>query len=228
MTEQPDGNDRFLDLFMVPVNRKALFIALGLRSVQQFCGSTALTFYCKTIFQETDGFVSADIGTIIYFSLQAILAVVTSFVIDYVGRRPMFIFSLLGTILTLFLVGTYMFLKVNTELDLSGYNSVPMTSFLLNVSFISMGIRNVPLLVMSEIFHPKVKALALCYATIYYGVLAILVTKFYHLTSEMIDMSFPLFTFGILSSIALVVYCVYMPETKGKTLEEIQKLLRDK
>ncbi|KAL1517467.1 hypothetical protein ABEB36_001230 [Hypothenemus hampei] len=220
------GPGGFRDLFKVKSNRKALLIALGLRSIQQMCGSTALTFYCKTIFQETESFISANTATILYFSLQAVLAIFASLVIDVFGRRPMFIFSLTGTTLTLFLMAVYLLLKMHLNMNLSGYTFVPVVCLLSNIAFFSMGVRNVPLLVISEIFHPKIKPVALCFVTIYYGILAIIVTKFYHFTSETVEMSCPIFIFGILSFASLIIYYLYVPETKGKTLEEIQNILK--
>lgn len=226
LQEYMGKTEQFMTLIKEKVNRKALFIALGLRSVQQLCGSTAITFYCKTIFEETRGFVSPNTGTILYFSLQAVLAVLSSLVVDVLGRRPMFIFSLFGTVVTLFMAGAYMFLDLHSDLDLEPYSYVPMTAILLNVAFFSMGVRNVPLLVMSEVFSPRIKPAALCVATIYYATLAIVVTKFYQITNDMVEMSCPIFTFGALSFVCLVVYYFCVPETKGKTLEDIQEILR--
>lgn len=227
MNDLPEGQRNFLDLFRIQVNRRALCIALGLRSVQQLCGSTAITFYCKTIFQENEGYVSANTATITYFSLQAVLVITSSFVVDIFGRRPMFIFSLAGTTITLFMAGLYLALKAHTKWNLEHNSYILMVSLLLNVAFFSLGVRNVPLLVMSEVFHPKIKPTALCFATIYYAVLAVLATKFYHVTTELVEMAFPLFSFSGLCLISLVLYCIYVPETKGKTLEDIQKMLQN-
>ncbi|XP_050294867.1 facilitated trehalose transporter Tret1-like [Anthonomus grandis grandis] len=227
MQEQKKGPSTFLDLFRVPVNRRALIIALGLRSVQQFCGSTAITFYCKSIFEEFGGIISGNSGTIIYFSLQMVLTIATSLVVDKFGRRPIFIVSLLGTTITLFMISIYLVIKEHTDWDLTSASSVPILGLLLNIVFFSIGVRNVPLLVMSEIFHPKIKPLALCFGTIYYGILAIVVTKFYNLTNELVEMACPMFVFAFLCLICLVVYYFFVPETKGKTLEDIQRMLSE-
>ncbi|CAG9770636.1 unnamed protein product [Ceutorhynchus assimilis] len=152
MKDQNEGNPTFMDLFNNPVNRKAMLISIGLRSVQQLCGSTALTFYCKTIFQQNEGFLTSDIATIIYFSLQAVLSILASFAVDYFGRRPMFIFSLAGTTLTLFWASTYLAVQTYTSIDLNSYSSILSIALFVNVAFISVGMTEKKLNIHTHIY----------------------------------------------------------------------------
>ncbi|KAJ8924978.1 hypothetical protein NQ315_001143, partial [Exocentrus adspersus] len=214
-----------LDLFLKSTNRKAAVVAYGLRTVQQFCGTTALTFYCKTIFEQADDLISANVGTIVYFSLQLVVAFLASFIVDIFGRRPLLIISLLGCSSTLFLLSFYIYVKDCTSYDIDLYTFVPVIALLLNVTFISIGIRNIPLLMMGEMFSTDIKPVALCVGTIFYSIVATLSAKLFYLTNEMLGMYVPFLIFALLSlvSVVFVVFCV--PETKGKTLEDIQNEL---
>ncbi|KAJ8929883.1 hypothetical protein NQ314_017389 [Rhamnusium bicolor] len=225
ITEKKNENTSVFELFLNRTNRKAALVAYGLRTIQQFCGTTAITFYCKTIFEQADGFISPSTGTIIYFSLQLVIAFLSSFIVDIFGRRPLLIVSLVGSSVTLFLMSSYMYVKDCTDIDTDNYNFLPIIALLLNVSFISIGIRNIPLLMMGEMFATNIKPIAVCVGTIFYSILATLSAKVFYITNDLFGMYVPFLIFSILGflSILFVIFCV--PETKGKTLEDIQRLL---
>ncbi|XP_018563927.1 facilitated trehalose transporter Tret1-like [Anoplophora glabripennis] len=223
--EQQENKGSFLDLFRVNSNRKAIFITLGLRTVQQLTGTTVIIFYCKTIFKEAGGF-SPSLSTIIYFSVQLVLAVVSSIVVDLCGRKPLLITSIIGTALSLLAHATYLYLQ-KIGYDTTEYNFVPLAALLCFVVTFSIGLQTVPLLIMGEIFPTNVKAFALCTMDIYYSVFVTCMSKFFH-WSKGIGMHVPFFTFTGCCVLGLIFILLYVPETKGKTLEDIQDELHDK
>nr|XP_023020585.1 facilitated trehalose transporter Tret1-like [Leptinotarsa decemlineata] len=208
--------------FLDRVNRRCAFVAYGLRSIQQFCGTTAITFYCKTIFEDEEDFLPANVTTILYFSLQLSVAFVAIFVVDYFGRKPLLIVSIIGSCSTLFLMGVYEFLKASTEIDTDPFNYAPLLILFANIIFVSIGVRNIPLLMMGEVFSPRVKPLALCFGTIYYSLMAMLSAKIFYLTKEAFGMYVPFMVFGTLTFLSLFFVIFYVPETKGMRLEDIQ------
>lgn len=214
------------DLFFNRTNRKAAIVAFGLRTVQQFCGTTVLTFYCKTIFEQTDNVVSSDVGTIIYFCLQLSVAFFSSLIVDIFGRRPLLVISLLGSSMTLYLLSSYIYIKDNTGLFVEDYSFVPMVALLLNVVFMSIGVRNIPLLMMGEMFATDIKPTALCVGTIFYSITATLSAKLFYLTNKWFGMYVPFSIYGTLSLLSVAFVMFYVPETKGKTLEDIQRKLQ--
>nr|XP_023020580.1 facilitated trehalose transporter Tret1-like [Leptinotarsa decemlineata] len=224
--EQADNRGSVFDLVTVKSNRKGLFITLGLRGIQQLSGTTAIIFYCKTIFKEAEGFISSSLATIIYFSVQLFLSALTSFVVDISGRRPLLIVSTTGTALTLLLNGVFLYLKNCTEVDTSSFDFVPLIALLCFVIVFSVGLQTIPLLVMGEIYPTSVKAIALCFMDIFYSVIVILISKFFHWSNDTYGMHVPFFTFSCCCLLGLVFIVFYVPETKGKTLEDIQAELR--
>ncbi|CAH1155582.1 unnamed protein product [Phaedon cochleariae] len=222
LVEDNGATHRFTDLFTDKVNRRAAFIAYGLRSIQQFCGATAITFYCKTIFQEEEDILAANTSTILYFGLQLIIAIFATFIVDITGRKPLLILSITGTVLTLFLMSAYFFLKEKTDYDLDNFTYLPLIVLFLNVSFLSIGIRNIPLLMMGELFSPDIKSIALCFGTIYYSIVALLTAKMFYLTTDAFGMYVPFLIFGILTLSSLFFVIFFVPETKGMRLKDIQ------
>lgn len=220
------GKVTVFDLFLNSINRKAAIVAFGLRTVQQFCGTTALTFYCKTIFEQADDIISPNVGTIIYFCLQLSVAFFASFIVDIYGRRPLLVVSLLGSSTTLYLLSSYIYIKDKTDLFVDSYSIVPVLALLFNVVFISIGIRNIPLLMMGEMFSTNIKPIALCVGTIFYSITATLSAKVFYLTNEWFGMYMPFSIYGTLSLLSVIFVVFYVPETKGKTLEDIQRELQ--
>lgn len=215
------------DLFSNKINRKAAIIAYGLRTIQQFSGATALTFYCKTIFEESNSVIHSNVLTLIYFSLQLIVAFTMLFIVDKLGRKPLLLVSVIGTAATLLVLAFYLILRDETNINTDYLNFVPIVSLLANAVFFSIGIRNVPLLMMSEVFSPNIKSVALSFGTIYYSVIAFLSAKIFFILKETFGMYASFLLYGFLTLLSAIFIKYIVPETKGLNLEEIQKLLSD-
>lgn len=217
---------KYIDLFTVKSNRKALIIAWGLRTSQHLSGAVALNFYCTTIFQESSDFITPEYASIIFFSIQLLLSAVSSFIVDFSGRRPLLIFSIIGTGLSLVVNGTYLHLKNSTDVDTSSFNFLQVLSLCGYVVVYSVGLQTIPMLMMGELFPTNVKGFALGMTDIYISVLAAIVSKFFHWTNESYGMEVPFYTFAGCCIFGLLFVIFFVPETKGKTLEDIQKELK--
>ncbi|KAG5875058.1 hypothetical protein JTB14_026189 [Gonioctena quinquepunctata] len=224
--EQNESKGSFLDMFTVKSNRKGMIVTLGLRGIQQLSGTTAIIFYCKTIFEESEGFISSNTSTIIYFSLQLVLSSVASFIVDFSGRRPLLIISITGTAIALLANGIFLYLKNCTEVDTTNFNFVPLIALLLYVIVFSMGLQTIPLLMIGEMYPTNIKAFALCSMDMYYSVIVAIISKFFHWSNDQYGMHVPFFTFFCCCVLGLVFIIIVVPETKGKTLEDIQADLR--
>nr|XP_023020581.1 uncharacterized protein LOC111509119 [Leptinotarsa decemlineata] len=217
---------KFLDLFTVESNRKAVYIMLILRAAQQLSGTTAITFYTQLIFEESGTKISSEVATIIYFSVQLVLGMFSSSIVDRAGRRPLLIASSIGTFLALLVEAVYFYLKTSTDLDLSAFFAVPVVALIVFVIVFSAGLQTIPLLMISEMFPANVKAFAFGLADIYFAILASIVSKFFQIMKDSFGMSVPFFGFAICSIVGLIVIVIFVPETKGKTLEDIQIYFR--
>lgn len=224
--EEKDKKATILDLFKVKENRKGALVAYGLRAIQQFCGTTALIFYCKSIFEESKDVISPNVSTVLYFTLQLIIAFLSTFFVDSVGRKPLLIFSLFGASTSLLCFSVFLYLRDCTTIDVSHLTFISLLTLLLNVSFISVGVRNIPLLMMGEMFSTKIKPIALCCGTISYSILALLTSEFFYLTSGKFGLYLPFSIFTILGFLSILFVIFIVPETKGKSLEDIQRELK--
>ncbi|EXC16582.1 Sugar transporter ERD6-like 7 [Morus notabilis] len=195
LEQLPKAN--MLDLFQRRYLR-SLNIGLGLMVCQQFGGINAICFYTSSIF-ESAGF-SSKLGTIIYAILQLVVTGLSAAVIDKVGRKPLLLVH---------------------ELALQASPILAVIGILLYIGSYSVGMGAVPWVMMSEIFSINIKGQA--------GSLATLMNWFgawfysYSFNFLMAWSSYGTFIlYAAINALAILFIITVVPETKGKTLEQIQ------
>lgn len=224
--EQNRNTGKYLDLFTVKSNRRALYIVMGSRAVQQLSGGIALIFYAQIIFKEAGDSISPALASIIYFGLQLVLSVASSIIVDKAGRKPLMIISVIGTGIALLIDGVYFYLKNSMNIDLSRFSLIPVIALIICVIMFSLGLQTMPLLLLGEIFPTNVKAFAMSFCDIYFAVITIIISKLFQTTKDNFGMHVPFFVFAGCCVLGLLFVLFYLPETKGKTLEEIQEKLK--
>ncbi|KAJ8766497.1 hypothetical protein K2173_022556 [Erythroxylum novogranatense] len=209
---------KFLDLFQRRYIR-VLIIGVAVMVFQQFGGINGIGFYVSETF-ESAGLSSGKLGTIAYACIQVPITLVGAILMDKSGRRPLIMLSALGTFLGCFLAGTSFLLKAHGLL-LGWVPMVAVAGVLIYISAFSIGMGAVPWVIMSEIFPINIKGVAgsLVVLVNWLGAWAVSFTY-----NFLMDWS-PSGTYYLYSgfSLATILFVAkFVPETKGKTLEEIQ------
>ncbi|XP_031100376.1 sugar transporter ERD6-like 7 [Ipomoea triloba] len=208
---------KLFDLFQKRYSR-SIFIGVGLMICQQLGGINGICFYTSSIF-ESAGFPS-DIGTIIYAILQVIVTAVGATLIDKAGRKPLLVVSASGLALGCILTGVSYYLK---GLNIAG-NAAPVlavTGIMVYIGSFSVGMGAVPWVIMSEIFPINVKGVAGSFATLVNWFGAWLCS--YTFNFLMAWNSFGTFIlYATINAFAILFVIKVVPETKGRTLEQIQ------
>ncbi|CAN0892686.1 Sugar transporter ERD6-like 7 [Linum grandiflorum] len=208
---------KLLDLF----NRrylKSVIIGVGLMVVQQFGGINGVCFYVSNIFKSA-GF-SPSVGTIIYAIIQIVVTLAITQVIDRAGRKPLLLVSGSGLVLACLIIGLSFYLKVN-ELALHIVPMLAVTGLLLYVGSFSAGMGAVPWVIMSEIFPINIKGTAGGMATLvnWFGAWAVSYTYNFLMSWS----SYGTFLlYAAVNALSIVFVIKLVPETKGRTLEQIQ------
>ncbi|CAH0553580.1 unnamed protein product [Brassicogethes aeneus] len=224
--EQNENRGKFLDLFTDQFNRKALIIVVGLKTIQQLSGNIAIMFYCQIIFVESKDFVSPGLASSLYFLIKVIVTSVSSFIVDSTGRRPLLFMSTTGSALSLFSISAFMYVKNSTNLDTTDFEFVPVASLIVFAVFFSLGLQTIPVVMAGEMFPTNIKAFALALDDIYFCVISTLVSTFFYWSDETFGMSIPFLAFGIFCVLGLMFIYFFVPETKKKSLEDIQRMLK--
>lgn len=216
----------FRTLFSIKSNFKALLILLGLRSAQQFSGVSAFGLNTHTIFMQAGGHISPNMSVIIYTVTQIIFTFAGSFFIDKFGRKPILLLSCVGSTFVLAITAIYFYLKEMTDHDISPIKWLPLAGMLTYVCLFSIGLGTVPNLMLGELFSASIKGKALFVLNIYYAILISTISKFYQAMADNFGMYVPFTFFALCCMLSSLFSMFCVPETKGKTLEEIQQNLK--
>ncbi|CAK9329032.1 unnamed protein product [Citrullus colocynthis] len=209
---------KLLDLFQSKYIRPVI-IGVGLMVFQQFGGINGIGFYASETFALA-GPSSRKTGTISYACLQVPITVIGAMLMDKSGRKPLIMVSASGTFLGCFIAGVSFFLKGHGLL-LGWVPILAISGVLIYIASFSIGMGAVPWVIMSEIFpiHVKGAAGSLVVLVNWLGAWAVSYT-FNFLMSWSPSGTF--FVYSGFSLLTIVFVAKLVPETKGKTLEEIQ------
>ncbi|KAK4599778.1 hypothetical protein RGQ29_009709 [Quercus rubra] len=200
-----------------------LTIGIGLLVLQQLSGINGVLFYSSTIF-ETAGITSSNVATCGLGAVQVLATGVTLWFVDRAGRRLLLIISSSGMTVSLLIVAASFYLKDFASEDSTFYNILGIVSVVgvvaMVVSF-SLGIGAIPWIIMSEILPINIKGLAGSIATLANWFIAWVVTMTANLLLDW--SSAGTFTiYMVLCALTVVFVTLWVPETKGRALEEIQ------
>jgi facilitated trehalose transporter len=223
---QEKSKARVMDLFSVPSNRRACFIFVIVCATNKFSGKNPCLFYTTMIFDEAGSTISSDMSVIIYCSVELLATFVATAVVDRCGKRPLFIISTLGCAISLLVLGTYFYLK-DSQIDnfVETFDWIPITFLVAYNVLFSMGLAFSSVTVVSELFPTNVKAVALGVADTFSVSMGTIASKFFQIANDQYGMYVPFWAFGVCCAVGLVLIVKFVPETKGKTLEEIQYCL---
>lgn len=113
-----------------------------------------------------------------------------------------------------------------TTFDTQNVNYLPMTALIAFVVLFNLGMGTIPVLILGEIFPLSVKGFALCLADIYFGAIVIVISKAFQMLKDEFGMFVPFMAFAVCCGFGLIFIIKCVPETTGKSLEEIQLELR--
>jgi MFS family permease len=150
--------------------------------------------------------------------INVIFTIVAMQLIDRVGRRPLLLVSLAGMALSLFVLGLAFSLR-----QLSGsLGWIAVASLMAYVGSFAVGLGPVFWLVLSEIYPLRIRGRAMSIGTIAnWGANLIVALSFLTLTQVM-GKSATFWLYGVVTIGAWLFAFFLVPETKGKTLEEIE------
>lgn len=216
------------DLFTINSNRKALVAGTFLRTSQQFGGISVFIGYAQFIFEKAGGSLSPQMSSIVFFGTITILNFVAGFTLEKLGRRNSYLLSMLMCGVILLIESIYFYLDMKKEVDLESFKWVPITAMVLYVIFFSIGMGIVPTLMLGELFSASIKVKGLTFLVVLYGVLIAVASKIFYFLTHQFGLYAPFLLFCTNCFISAVVAYFLVPETKGKTLEEIQMDLKGK
>ncbi len=206
-------------ILMQPGFRRAVIIGSAIAILGQFMGVNAVLYYGPSIF-ESSGLSSGD--SLFYQSLiggvNMLTTVLALLIIDKVGRKMLVYGGVSGMILTLILIGFYFLFAASIGLS----SLFLLVCFLAYIFFTAISISAVIFVFLSEMYPTRIRGFAMSIATLSLWVGTFLIGQ---LTPWMLETLSPAGTFILFAVMCFpYMFIVWrlMPETTGKTLEEIE------
>ena len=201
-----------------PGVRSVLVIGIVLAVFQQWCGINVIFNYAQEIFSAAGYAVSDVLMNIVVTGVtNVIFTFVAIYTVDKWGRRTLMFVGSAGLSVIYFILGTCYFLGV------SGWPMLLLV--VLAIACYAMSLAPVVWVVLSEIFPVRIRGMAMALSTFFLWVACFLLTYTFPILNEAVGASG---TFWLYAGICLAGFLFIrakLPETKGKTLEELEKEL---
>ena len=198
--------------------RMAIVVGMFLAFFSQITGINAIIYYAPEIFKNIGfGADSAMFQTVIIGTVNTIFTFVAIAFIDKYGRRTLLLWGISGMIICLGGVG----LMFHIELSSGPWLLLFILGF---IASFAMSLGPIPCVLISEIFPTKFRGVAMSISILMVWIGVVLITQLTPILLEGIGGAFTFWIF-MFNAIILIIFTYNMiPETKGKTLEEIAKM----
>ncbi|TYH46155.1 hypothetical protein ES332_D11G316500v1 [Gossypium tomentosum] len=210
------SSEGILDIFQKQYVRPLLTVA-GVLVLMNLGGINALAYYSGAIFVSAG--VSSMVGLITVAATQTVIGILGATLIDKLGRRPLLLVSSAGLCFSSFLTGVSFFLKDFNWWD-EGSPIVAFIGVLMYMGSYALG-GVLPLLLLSELFPINVKGSAGSICNLMGNFTGWLVAYYFNFLIEWSSTGI-FFIFSAFSFANFILTATMVPETKGRTVEEIR------
>ncbi|XP_055375842.1 uncharacterized protein LOC129608384 [Condylostylus longicornis] len=203
---------------------KSILIGVILMFINQFTGSFAMLNYTATIFLKAGSTLSPNASAAIVGAVQFLGAFCATVLIEKLGRKILLLLSTFGGCIGLLALGLFTMLD-NMGYDVSSFKWIPIVSFSEILFVGSLGVLTVPFIIIAELTPPKIRSLNVMFATSLSWIFAFLMVKSLPLMVETSGLHGTMFFFAACSVLSGLLVLIWVPETKGRSIEEIMKIL---
>lgn len=202
-----------------PAFKQMLIVGLGTAMSQQLVGIDGIQYFLHYILDSSgiDGRVEQTLITVGLGMLKLVMIIVAGRLFDTKGRRPLFFASLIGMIIScLFMAVTF-----HTT---NGKNSGGVLSIIglsIYLSSFSLGMGPGAWLIPSEVFSSTIRSRAMSFATFLNRATATLISSTFLSLSQVLTWAGLFLLLAFTCTLVLIFLYRYLPETKGKTLEDM-------
>jgi SP family xylose:H+ symportor-like MFS transporter len=200
-----------------------IFIGITLSVFQQFVGNNVVLYYATDIFKGMGMSTNASLmQTIIVGAVNLTFTTVAIFTVDHFGRKPL---QIIGA-----LVMAGSMIALGSSLWMGGKGIVALTAMLVYTAGFAVSWGPVTWVLLSEIFPNQIRGKAMAVAVAAQWVANFIVSQTFPMLDknpylvEHFKHGFAYWIYGGMSLLAVLFMIRFVPETKGRTLEQMEKL----
>lgn len=217
ISEEETAKVHFKEL-LEPGLLKILLLGIFLAFLQQWSGMNVVFYYAADIFQAAGYNIREMMLQIVVIGTIMVMSViVTIFIVDKIGRKFLMLLGT-GSLALIYTLEGYLF-----QIGVQGLPIVILT--LASVAFYSLTLAPVLWVILSEIFPNRIRGTAMSVAAVAHWVGNFSLTFTFPAIKENLGWTLNFWLYAAICGVGFVVLLYKLPETKGKSLEEIEKIL---
>jgi SP family galactose:H+ symporter-like MFS transporter len=200
--------------------RMPMIVGVGLAVFQQITGINTVMYYSPTIFKFV-GISSAGPAILAGAVLAMVMwcfHVLAIFLLDRIGRRPLLLVGVAGQVVGLAILGAAFHFQEFTTVK----SYIAMGALGIYVACFAFGLGPIFWLLISEIYPLKVRSAAMSTVTVTNWLMNLLTAVTFLTLVKILGHAGTFWLYGIIAIVAWVFFYQLVPETKGKTLEQIE------
>ncbi|XP_061372682.1 polyol transporter 5-like [Gastrolobium bilobum] len=221
-----DGVWKQLILYPTPAVRHILIAALGIHFFQQASGIDAVVLYSPTIFAKAGIQSETDqlLATVAVGFAKTIFILVATFLLDRVGRRPLLLTSVGGMVFSLLTLAVSLTVidHDHSHAKITWAVGLSIATVLSYVATFSVGAGPITWVYSSEIFPLRLRAQGAAMGVVVNRVTSGVISMTFLSLSKGITIGGAFFLFGGIATCGWIFFYTMLPETHGKTLEEME------
>ncbi|MHB9141964.1 MAG: sugar porter family MFS transporter [Paludibacter sp.] len=201
-----------------PKFRTVLIVGIVLAVFQQWCGINTVFNYAEEIFTAAGYGVSDTLFNIVITgSVNLIFTLVAMFTVDKWGRKKLMLFGSVGLATTYILLGSAFYFQLKGIAVLS--------LVVIAIGIYAMSLAPITWVILSEIFPNRIRGAAMALATFSLWIACFILTYTFPLLNKGLGAAGTFWVYAGICVIGFLFVMKKLPETKGKSLEEIEKEL---
>lgn len=201
--------------------RKGVLLSCLTMLNQQLSGTSGMQAYSQDIFDTAVLPISTDLCGVLQQVVGTSTVFLTGSVIDIFGRRPLMHLSSSIVFVALLSLGSYYFLQYILVLETGALPYTPLVSMLAYMIGGCIGIGPLPYIISNELMPSNIRPLGGLVLTTISSLCGILTTVLFQILDEAIGKFAPMWLYAVMFSFCGILVFFYLPETKGKSLDEI-------
>lgn len=210
--------------YMLSTNAiRPFFLLVTLFLLQALSGIYSILFYAVNFFRDSDIVMDENLSTIIFAAIRLIMSIIGAILINFYGRRTLLISSSGGMALSLLIAFVYNKYYEYHPLKVEIFTNIRLICIFTYVLFTMIGMLPIPWILVGELFPLKIRSImsgiVICIAQCF----IFICVKLYPYMIDKLEFSGTIFLFFIGTFLTMIVCKLFLPETKNKTLEEIEQ-----
>ena len=201
-----------------PKVRPVLILGIILAIFQQWCGINVIFNYAEEIFTSA-GYTVGEMlfNIVITGAVNLVFTLLAIRMVDSWGRRKLMLLGSIGLAVIYFMLGTSYFFELK--------GMAILILVMVAIATYAMTLAPITWVVLSEIFPNSVRGAAMAIATTSLWIACFVLTYTFPILNKLLNASGTFWLYGFICLSGFLFIYKKLPETKGKTLEEIEKSL---